>query len=190
MRVANCTTPANFFHLLRSQALNRPRRPLVVFTPKSLLRDKRVVSRLDDFVTGTAFKTVIGPETVFEPIRRVVLCSGKIYYDLFEKLSEIERLDIAIVRIEQLYPFPGAALAQELARFPNAEVLWCQEEPQNMGPWSYLDRRIEKVLREIGNDCQWPRVVSRPENASTAIGTHAEHNADQERLAETALTGH
>lgn len=190
LRVATCTTPANFFHLLRSQAKDRPRRPLVAFTPKSLLRDKRVVSRLDDFVTGTAFKPVIGPETVFEPTRRVVLCSGKIYYDLFEKLSEIERLDIAIVRLEQLYPFPEAALTRELARFPNAEVLWCQEEPQNMGAWSYLDRRIEKVLRDLGNGCQWPRVASRPENASTAIGTNAEHDADQKRLAETALTGH
>lgn len=189
LRLANCTTPANFFHLLRLQAKERPRRPLVVFTPKSLLRDKRVVSRLDDFVIGTAFKPVISPETVFEPTRRVVICSGKIYYDLFEKLREIERLDVAILRLEQLYPFPEAALTRELARFPNAEVLWCQEEPQNMGAWSYLDRRIEKVLRDLGNDCLWPCVVSRPENASTAIGTSAEHDADQERLAEAALTG-
>lgn len=189
LRVANCTTPANFFHLLRSQAGLRPRRPLVVFTPKSLLRDRRVVSRAEDFVNGTSFRSVLGPETVMEPVRRVVICSGKIYYDLFETMSERGIVDTAVLRLEQLHPFPEATLKRELARFPEAEVVWCQEEPQNMGPWSYLDRRIEKVLRELGNECDWPRCVSRPANASTAIGTTAEHEADQQALVDRALNG-
>ncbi len=189
LRVANCTTPANFFHLLRSQGKARPRRPLVVFTPKSLLRDKRVVSRAEDFINGTSFKSVLGPETVMEPVRRVVICSGKIYYDLFETMSERGIVDTAVLRLEQLHPFPEATLKRELARFPEAEVVWCQEEPQNMGPWSYLDRRIEKVLRELGNECDWPRCVSRPANASTAIGTTAEHEADQQMLVDRALNG-
>jgi 2-oxoglutarate dehydrogenase E1 component len=189
MRVANCTTPANFFHLLRSQAKIRPRRPLVVFTPKSMLRSKHLVSRGEDFLSGTSFRSVIGPRDAL-PARRVVLCSGKIYFDLLAKMSELAIADVALVRIEQLFPFPGAALKAELARFPGAEIVWCQEEPRNMGAWQYFDRRIEAVLRDIGNGCRWPRCVSRPENPSTAIGTTSEHEADQRRLAETALAGY
>ena len=189
MRVAICSTPANFFHLLRSQARARPRRPLIAFTPKSLLRDKLAVSRAADFLSGTCFKRVIGPDTVGGPIRRVVLCSGKVYYDLLAAMAELAVADVAIVRIEQLYPFPETPLREELARFPGAEVVWCQEEPKNMGAWAYLDRRIERVLRNIGNGTLWPCCISRPENASTAIGTTAEHDADQERLCRTALVG-
>jgi 2-oxoglutarate dehydrogenase E1 component len=184
--VANCSTPANLFHLLRRQARNIARRPLVVFTPKSLLRHKRAVSKLSDFTTGSRFQPVIAPATPHTKIKRVVLCSGKVYYDLLAAADE-QHEPAAIVRLEQLYPFPREAVAQALSRYPDAEILWCQEEPANQGAWSYLDRRIEGVLRQIGNRCVWPNLVSRPENASTAIGTSAEHDADQLSLAREAL---
>ena len=189
MRVANCSTPANFFHLLRSQAKAPRRRPLIVFTPKSLLRHKQAVSRADDFLPGTRFQKVIGPDGAGGKIRRVILCSGKFYYELLARMADLEVKDAAIVRLEQLYPFPDKALAAELSRFPGAEVVWCQEEPRNMGAWTYLDRKIEAVLREIGNKSEWPRCVSRPENPSTAIGTTSQHDEDQIKIAEIALMG-
>jgi len=184
--VANCSTPANLFHLLRRQARNPTRRPLVVFTPKSLLRHKGAVSKLSDFTTGSRFQPVIVPLTPPIRVKRVVLCSGKIYYDLLAAAKE-QRKTVAIIRLEQLYPFPREVVAQTLSRYPDAEVLWCQEEPANMGAWSYLDRRIEGVLHQIGHRCVWPNLVSRPENASTAIGTTAEHDADQLFLVREAL---
>ncbi len=117
----------------------------------------------------------------------MILCSGKIYYDLLAHLSETDASGVALVRLEQLYPFPAEALQAELSRHPNATVIWCQEEPKNMGAWHYLDRRIESILRKIGNACQWPHCVSRPENASTAIGTTDEHNSDQAQLVARAI---
>jgi 2-oxoglutarate dehydrogenase E1 component len=184
--VANCSTPANLFHLLRRQARNPARRPLVVFTPKSLLRHKRAVSRLSEFSAGSRFQPVIAPTAAAPKVERVVLCSGKVYYDLLAAAEERGE-PAAIVRLEQLYPFPRESLTQALSRFPDAEVLWCQEEPANMGAWNYLDRRLEAVLRSVGNRCAWPNLVSRPENASTAIGTTAEHDADQLALARQAV---
>lgn len=189
MRVANCSTPANLFHLLRSQAKSARRRPLVVFTPKSLLRHKQAVSNVDDFLLGTRFQKVIGPDHVDGKVRRVVLCSGKFYYELLAHMAALSVNDVAIVRVEQLYPFPGEALTAELSRFPDAEIVWCQEEPRNMGAWTYVDRKIEGVLREIGNRSLWPCCISRPENPSTAIGTTGQHDKDQLKLAEMALTG-
>ena len=187
MAVANCSTPANLFHLLRRQSQARSRKPLVVFTPKSLLRHRLAVSRLREFGPGTRFLPVISDATPANLVRRVILCSGKIYYDLRAQLEKSEMKHVALVRIEQLYPFPADLLQDELARSPNAAVLWCQEEPQNMGAWSYVDRRIEAVLRAIGNACPWPSCVSRPENASTAIGTNDVHNADQLQLVSRAI---
>ena len=184
--VANCTTPANLFHLLRRQARNPARRPLVVFTPKSLLRHKRAVSRLSEFSSGSRFQPVITPTAAPPKVERVVLCSGKVYYDLLAAAEE-RREPVAIIRLEQLYPFPRELLTQALSRYPDAEIQWCQEEPANMGAWSYLDRRLEAVLRGVGNRCAWPNLVSRPENPSTAIGTTAEHDADQLALARQAV---
>lgn len=188
MTVANCSTPANLFHLLRRQA-NKPRRsPLIVFTTKSLLRNRSAVSSLGDFGPGTSFQAVIGANTDRpQGVRRVVLCSGKIYYDLEAQLLESRTADVALVRLEQLYPFPEDAVQHELSRFPGASVIWCQEEPENMGAWSYIDRKVERILRRIGNHCKWPHCISRPENASTAIGTNDEHSADQTRLAERGI---
>jgi 2-oxoglutarate dehydrogenase E1 component len=120
-------------------------------------------------------------------VRRVILCSGKIYYDLLANLGGTEVQGVALVRVEQLYPFLAQALQSELDRYPNATVVWCQEEPRNMGAWWYIDRRVETILRKIGNACQWPHCVSRPENASTAIGTNDEHDADQADLVRRAI---
>jgi 2-oxoglutarate dehydrogenase E1 component len=184
--VANCSTPANLFHLLRRQARDPSRRPLVIFTPKSLLRHKRAVSRLAEFSTGTRFQPVMAPVATAAKVERVVLCTGKVYYDLLAAAEETGD-PVAIIRLEQLYPFPREALAQALSRYPEAEVVWCQEEPANMGAWSFLDRKIEGLLRINGNRCAWPHLVSRPENASNAIGTTAEHDADQLALAREAV---
>jgi 2-oxoglutarate dehydrogenase E1 component len=187
MTVANCSTPANFFHLLRRQAQARLRKPLVVFTPKSLLRNRLCVSALQELGPGTEFRAVIGGSEPSAPVRRVVLCSGKIYYDLLAQMTALNVRGIVLVRVEQLYPFPADLLQAELARFRDAEVIWCQEEPNNMGAWSFVDRKIESILRNIGNTCQWPHCVSRPANASTAIGTSDEHAVDQARLVACAI---
>ena len=187
MTVANCSTPANFFHLLRRQAGARLRKPLVVFTPKSLLRNRLAVSSLQEFGPGTEFRAVIGGGEASAPVRRVVLCSGKIYYDLLSQMMAQNIRGIALVRIEQLYPFPTEQLQAELMRFRDAEVVWCQEEPENMGPWSFVDRKIESILRNIDNTCSWPHSLSRPATASTAIGTSTEHAADQAQLVARAM---
>ena len=187
MTVANCSTPASLFHLLRHQAYARPRKPLIVFTTKSLLRHRLAVSRLAEFGPGTRFRPVIGAPAEAKAVRRIVLCSGKIFYDLESRIVEAGVAGVALVRLEQLYPFPEKALHEELSRFPNATVVWCQEEPENMGAWTYLDRKIESVLRSIRNASEWPRCISRPANASTAIGTTDEHNHDQARLVAHAI---
>jgi 2-oxoglutarate dehydrogenase E1 component len=184
--VVNCTTPANYFHALRRQA-HEPRRPLVMFTPKSLLRRREVVSTLAEMGPGTAFRPVIGPDAGNAALRRLVLCSGKIYWDLAEERGRCGLPDVGVVRLEQLYPFPEAALENVLRAHPYSEVVWAQEEPRNMGPWSHVDRRVEAVLRRIGHAAPWPNYVGRPENPSPAIGTTAEHNADQARIVAQAL---
>lgn len=188
MTIANCSTPANLFHLLRRQAHATERKPLIVFTTKSLLRNRSAVSDVAEFGPRTEFKPVIAPPAPApKNVHRVVLCSGKVAYDLEAGLSSAGRTDVAVVRLEQLYPFPEEQLQSELSHFPGASVIWAQEEPENMGAWQYLDRKIEKVLRSIGNSCEWPNCISRPANASTAIGTNDEHNADQARLVSRAI---
>ncbi len=187
MVVANCSTPANLFHLLRRQAHALVRKPLIMFTPKSLLRHRAAVSDLSEFGPGMHFKAVVGNITPAHAVSRVILCSGKIAYDLEGALMASGRSDVAVLRLEQLYPFPGESLQKELARYPGASVLWCQEEPENMGAWSYIDRKLEAVLRMIGNGCTWPHCVSRPANASTAIGTTDEHMSDQNKLIASAI---
>ncbi|MDP6565842.1 MAG: 2-oxoglutarate dehydrogenase E1 component, partial [Alphaproteobacteria bacterium] len=143
VQVANCTTPANYFHILRRQVHRKFRKPLILMTPKSLLRHKRATSSLVDMGPGSTFHRVYwdgadGDREALAPdgkIRRVVLCSGKVYFDLFEKREEAKKKNIYLMRLEQLYPFPKTPLRKELARFPNADIVWCQEEPQNMGAW-------------------------------------------------------
>jgi 2-oxoglutarate dehydrogenase E1 component len=186
MCVANLTTPANYFHALRRQLKRNFRKPLVIFTPKSLLRHKLAVSKLEEMCEGTAFRFVI-PEidTIATPeaVRRVVLCSGKVYYDLLAQRREKAISDVAILRLEQLYPFPEKTLARELAPYRNAELVWCQEEPENAGAWTFVDRRLEKVL---GGERR-PRYVGREAAASPATGSARAHAAQQAALVAEAL---
>ena len=201
-QVANCTTPANYFHVLRRQLHRTFRKPLVVFTPKSLLRHKRVVSRIEDFTTGTSFHRLlwddadmqqaaaqrIGP--AMKPdgeIRRIVLCSGKVYYDLADARDAAGINDVYIIRLEQLYPFPAKSLIAELNRFPNAEVVWAQEEPRNMGPWTFVDPNIEWVLGHVKMKSQRARYVGRAASAATATGQASKHSSEQKALVAEAL---
>jgi 2-oxoglutarate dehydrogenase E1 component len=188
-QVLNCSTPANYFHALRRQLRRDFRKPLIVMTPKSLLRHKLCISNLKDFVGDTRFHRVLPDTTPLDrDVKRVVLCSGKIYYDLFEAREKKAVRNVAIVRIEQFYPFPEKPLADELAKYPNAEVIWCQEEPQNQGAWTFLDRRIEGVLRDLKVKSQRPIYTGRGEAAAPATGSLKTHNKEQEALVNGALT--
>ncbi len=171
----------------------RIRKPLVIFTPKSLLRHKLCVSNLNEFTVGTGFQRVIREESLdlvpAEQIRRVVLCTGKIYYDLLQERDARNIKDVAIVRVEQLYPVPRTPLANELQKYPNADVVWCQEEPENMGYWHFIDRRIEAVLSTIDTRCKRPTYAGRPAAASPATGLMKNHNKEQAKLIDDALVG-
>jgi 2-oxoglutarate dehydrogenase E1 component len=198
-QVANCTTPANYFHILRRQLHRSFRKPLILMSPKSMLRHKRVVSPIEDFGPETTFHRVLwdhaetgGSEKVKlapdEDIQRVVLCSGKVYYDLFEERETRRNGEIYLMRVEQLYPFPARALIQELSRFPSAEIVWCQEEPKNQGAWTFVEANIEWVLDHIGADSRRPRYVGRPACASTAAGLMSKHTAELHAFLDEALT--
>ncbi len=190
MRVCNFTTPANYFHGLRRQLKANYRKPLVLMTPKSLLRHKLAVSSLAEFGPGSGFRYVIPEIDAIAPeaeVRRVVLCSGKVYYDLLAERREKGVKDIALIRMEQLHPFPRNSLAKALAPYRQAEVVWCQEEPENMGAWTYLDRRIEGVLKELDIAAERPSYVGREEAASPATGLAKAHQQQQEALVREAL---
>jgi 2-oxoglutarate dehydrogenase E1 component len=197
-QVANCTTPANYFHILRRQIHRKIRKPLILMTPKSLLRHKRVVSRLDEMGPGTSFHRVLhddaethkGEKITLKPdreIRRVILCTGKVYYDLYEAREAAGIDDIYLMRVEQLYPLPIGALTSELSRFPEAEVVWAQEEPKNMGAWTYMDSSLEWLLSQIGHKTRRPTYVGRPVSAATATGLASKHAAEQTALVTEAL---
>jgi len=200
--VANCTTPANYFHILRRQLHRTYRKPLILMTPKSLLRHKLAVSDAADFIEGSSFHRVLwddadpqhrtgrssGKLVADDKIKRVVMCSGKVYYDLLEARDEREIEDVYIMRVEQFYPFPALSLVKELERFPNAEVVWCQEEPKNQGGWSFMEPNIEWVLGRIRETDTRPRYVGRPAAASPATGLMSQHKAQQEALVNDALT--
>ncbi len=199
MQVANCTTPANYFHILRRQ-LNRDfRKPLILMTPKSLLRHKRAVSRLDEMGPNTSFHRLLWDDAQLLPdekiklvpddkMRRVVISSGKVYYDLYEEREKRGINDIYLLRIEQLYPFPTKALMLELTRFKQAEIVWCQEEPRNMGAWVFVDIFLEWVLNQIGAKHRRARYTGRPASASTAVGQMSLHLAQLKQFLEDALT--
>jgi 2-oxoglutarate dehydrogenase E1 component len=198
MQVANCTTPANYFHILRRQ-LNRDfRKPLILMTPKSLLRHKRAVSRLDEMGPNTTFHRLLWDDAQMlsdekiklvadDKIRRVVICSGKVYYDLYDEREKRGLDDIYLLRIEQLYPFPTKALMIELTRFKEAEIVWCQEEPRNMGAWVFVDIFLEWVLNQIGAKTRRARYAGRPASASTAVGQMSTHLNQLKQLLEDAL---
>jgi len=179
MQVANCTTPANFFHILRRQLKRDIRKPLIIFTPKSLLRHPACVSPLDDLAKG-GFKEVIDDTTV-EPgkVKRVVFCTGKIYYELEEERLKTNRWDTALIRLEQLYPFPKGQLQKVIQRYPNAEKhLWVQEEPANMGAWSFILRTFKEVPLML---------IARPESGSPAVGSSKMHVQRQRKIVEKAF---
>jgi len=190
MWVCNLTTPANYFHALRRQLHRNFRKPLIVFTPKSLLRHKLAVSPLADLAEGSRFRFVI-PEidqiAPAEKVRRVVLCSGKVYYDLLTERRAHEENDVAIVRLEQIYPFPENTLGRVLAPYHNADVVWCQEEPENMGAWNFVDRRIEKVLSRLEMRVMRPAYAGREAAASPATGSARIHGREQATLVAAAI---
>jgi 2-oxoglutarate dehydrogenase E1 component len=191
LQVVNCTTPAQYFHVLRRQIRRNFRKPLIVMTPKSLLRHKGCLSKLEEFTTGTSFHRVMyddAPRCADKDIRRVVLCSGKVYYDLLEERTKRGIEDIVLLRMEQIYPFPRKALSEQLTRFPQAEVVWCQEEPKNMGGWTFVDPRIEELLLELGTQHRRPIYVGREEAAAPATGLLRRHIEQQARLVDQALT--
>jgi 2-oxoglutarate dehydrogenase E1 component len=178
IQVCNLTTPAQLFHALRRQVLRPWRKPLVIFTPKSLLRHKDATSTTADLATG-AFHRVIGDNEVDpKKAKRILLCTGKVYYDLVDAKKAQKRTDVAVVRLEQLYPI-GDALKEALAPFPNGTPLvWVQEEPRNMGPWYFLNANWRTFL----GDRLPISVVSRPAAASPATGSKASHDLEQKRL--------
>jgi 2-oxoglutarate dehydrogenase E1 component len=185
------TTPANYFHALRRQVRRSFRKPLIVMTPKSLLRHKDCVSPLADFGPGSSFRRILietDPLAEAAKVRRVILCSGKVYFDLVAERRKRKIDDIAILRIEQLYPFPITRLGVRLSQYPNAEVVWCQEEPENMGAWHFADRRIERALSGIDIRSKRPIYIGRAESASPATGSLRTHLKEQADLVDRALT--
>lgn len=187
MQVVNCTTPANYFHVLRRQLHSSFRKPLIVMSPKSLLRHKRCVSTLKDMGKGTHFKRVI-PETeklvADDKIKRVIFTSGKVYYELLEQREKQGINDMAIVRVEQYYPFPSAEIKTELKRYKNAEVMWTQEEPKNMGAWSFINPLISDMMEETGRKDLRVKFVGRKSAASPATGYLKIHEREQKQLIE------
>jgi len=200
MQVCNCTTPANYYHSLRRQLMRDFRKPLIIMAPKSLLRHKKAVSKLSDMAEGTTFhRTLWDDEDPFDDpkrsliadksrIKRVVLCTGKVYYDLLEEREKRGIKDVYLMRVEQIYPFPHKALVKDLALFPNADVVWCQEEPRNMGSWTFIIERMMDVMQEIGRGGEWVKYAGRPEAAAPATGLMSKHLVEQAKLIDEALS--
>ncbi len=190
LQVANCSTPANYFHILRRQMHRTFRKPLILMTPKSLLRHKRAVSKMADLAEGSTFHRVL-PDTAQvdaaaagvtlkadADIRRVIMCSGKVYYDLLDAREKKGVDDVYLMRLEQFYPWPMQTLRRELARFPKAQLVWCQEEPKNMGGWTFVDPWLELTLDKVDISAKRARYVGRPASASTAAGIMSRHQKE------------
>ena len=201
LQVCYCTTPANYFHVLRRQIMRDFRKPLILMTPKSLLRHKRAVSTLSEMGADSCFHRLLwddaeapGPRKTTinlaadDKIRRVVLCSGKVYYDLLEDREKRGIDDVYLLRLEQLYPFPAKALLDELNRFKTAEIVWCQEEPKNMGAWAFVQPYIDWVLDQMGRGGERPRYIGRPASASTATGLMRTHLAQLQTFLDEAFS--
>ncbi|MCP4825023.1 MAG: 2-oxoglutarate dehydrogenase E1 component [Shimia sp.] len=196
--VANCTTPANYFHILRRQLHRTFRKPLILMTPKSLLRHKLAISEAEDFTDGSSFHRVLwddaqkgNSDTTLakdKDVKRVVMCSGKVYYDLLEERDARGIDDVYLMRIEQYYPFPAHSLIKELERFKDAEMVWCQEEPKNQGAWSFIEPNIEWALTRIKAKHSRPVYAGRPASASPATGLASQHKAQQAALVDAALS--
>ena len=192
MQVANCTSPANYFHILRRQIHRDFRKPLVIFTPKSLLRHKQCTSKLSEMAEGTTFHRVLWDDYCNVPdgkVKRVVMCTGKVYFDLVDAREKLGANDTYIIRLEQLYPFPEQALKDELARFDKAtKFVWCQEEPENMGAWFFVRHRLEDCLEDLKTKTTRVEYAGREEAASPATGYAKLHKEQQWNLCEDALT--
>ena len=192
-QVVNCSTPANYFHVLRRQLHRDFRKPLIVATPKNLLRERKCTSTIDEMAENTKFQRIF-PEVDVEisskpdTVRRVVFCSGKIFFELIEEREKRGIKDVAIVRIEQIAPFPFDKVAKEMAHYKNAEVFWAQEEPKNMGAWTFVQPRIETATRSINKKAQRPVFVGRKPAAATATGLGGRaHSAEQSNIINVAL---
>jgi len=184
IQVANCTSPANYFHILRRQMMRDFRKPLILMTPKSTLRHKGNTSSLKDFVNGSTFHRVLHnllSDDEKRKIDRVVLCSGKIYFELQDHINELSLNNIHIIRLEQLYPFPYEALEEEIADFKNCEMIWCQEEPRNMGAWQFIEERIQSVLEKATGKIDL-HFIGRRAAASPATGVFDRHLANQKNI--------
>ncbi len=190
IQIANCTTPANYFHLLRRQMLRKFRKPLIVFTPKSLLRHKKAVSILDDFNEKSGFQKIItyAVNKNNNKIERVVFCSGKIYYDILEKMNKNEEKKTAIIRIEQVYPFPKDLVSNYIREYKNAKFFWCQEEPKNMGAWFFCRPIIQNILDETKIKNSKLFYAGRKESASTATGLFKRHEIEQNEIINSIFT--
>ncbi|NHF71857.1 2-oxoglutarate dehydrogenase E1 component [Paracoccus xiamenensis] len=196
--VANVTTPANYFHLLRRQLHRSFRKPLVIMTPKSLLRHPLAVSTAEEFQTGSTFHRVLHDDAERgnsatelvkdDKIKRVVICSGKVYYDLLKQRDERGINDVYLMRLEQFYPFPQQSLLKEMGRFKNAEFVWAQEEPKNQGAWSFVEPNLEWVLDKLEHKHKRARYAGRAAAASVATGLASRHKAEQDALVNDALT--
>jgi 2-oxoglutarate dehydrogenase E1 component len=199
LQVANCSTPANYFHILRRQ-MHRPfRKPLILMTPKSLLRHKKAVSRFSDMAEGSSFHRVLWDDAELDSgltavklkpddqIRRVILCSGKVYYDLLDAREQKGVDDVYIMRLEQFYPWPMKSLSNELSRFKTAELVWCQEEPKNMGGWTFVDPWLELTLARLPLAAKRARYAGRPASASTAAGLMSRHTKELNAFLTEAL---
>jgi len=197
--VANCSTPANYFHILRRQIHRNFRKPLVLMTPKSLLRHPLCVSKAEEFTTGSYFHRVMWDDAQLgmsetklvadEKIKRVVICSGKVYFDLLAERDQRGLDNVYLLRLEQFYPFPAQSLVKELSRFKDAEVVWCQEEPKNQGGWSFVEPNLEWVLAKTDAKHGRARYAGRAASASPATGLASRHKAEQEALVHDALEG-
>ncbi len=196
--IANCTTPSNYFHILRRQLYRSFRKPLVIMSPKSLLRNKRAVSSKEDFVNGSTFHRVLwddaekGNSTTKlqkdSKIKRVIICSGKIYFDLLNEREQREISDIYLLRLEQFYPFPALSFIKELSRFKDSEFVWCQEEPKNQGGWSFIEPNLEWSLNRVQAKYKRARYIGRAAAASPATGLATQHKKQQEMIINEALT--
>ncbi len=196
--IANCTTPSNYFHILRRQLYRSFRKPLVIMSPKSLLRNKRAISNKKDFINGSSFHRILLDDAEKgnsstklvkdSKIKRVVICSGKIYYDLLEEREKRNISNVYLLRLEQFYPFPALSFIKELNRFKDAEFIWCQEEPKNQGGWSFVEPNLEWSLNRVNAKCKRAKFIGRAAAASPATGLATQHKEQQETIINEALT--
>ena len=198
IQIVNCTTPSNYFHVLRRQMHREFRKPLIIMTPKSLLRHRRCISNISEFTSKSSFHRVLEDDAYFEEnklislekdkkIKKVVMCSGKIYYDLIEAREKSKKNDVVFIRLEQLYPFPAKTLANALKRYKKAKFIWCQEEPKNMGAWNAMRNYIDRTLEMINFKDINVKYVGRKASSSTATGNANKHLAQQKEILEKII---